>query len=135
MSIKDKLINEYPLTKKVDCSFECYQIIKRRFVIFYDEKINKENAKTLLDVFNKSFNITFHQKKSVIVVAYTDEQFDKKDLVFFNGEDTFVVYYLINEKTNEIYFNDESMFFFCVCWKKIVKRFNEILNNSALQEK
>lgn len=62
MSIKDKLINEYPLTKKVDCSFECYQIIKRRFVIFYDEKINKENAKTLLDVFNKSFNITFHQK-------------------------------------------------------------------------
>ena len=111
------------------------QIIKRRFVIFYDEKINKENAKTLLDVFNKSFNITFHQKKSVIVVAYTDEQFDKKDLVFFNGEDTFVVYYLINEKTNEIYFNDESMFFFCVGWKKIVKRFNEILNNSALQEK
>ena len=41
MIIKDKLIKEYPLTKKIDCSFECFEVIKRRYVIFYDEKINK----------------------------------------------------------------------------------------------
>ena len=42
-------------TKKIDCSFECFEVIKRRYVIFYDEKINNENMKLLLDVFNDNF--------------------------------------------------------------------------------
>ena len=127
MIIKDKLIKEYPLTKKIDCSFECFEVIKRRYVIFYDEKINRENIKLLLDVFNDNSKNSFTEKKALIIVAHTDEKFDKEDLSFFNGVDTFVVYYLINDNTDEIYFNDERVFFFRVDWKKIIKKFNEIL--------
>ena len=34
---------------------------------------------------------------------------------------------LINENSKEIYFNDQRVFWFSVDWKKIIKRFNEIL--------
>lgn len=126
MIIKDKLINEYPLTKKIDCSFECFEVMKRRYVIFYDKKITKENMKSLLDVFNDNSKNIFTEKKTLIIVGRTDEKFNKKELLFFNGVDTFVVYYLINDN-NEIYFNDQRVFWFSVDWKKIIKKFNEIL--------
>ena len=54
MVIKDKLINEYPLIKKIDCSFECFEVMKRRYVIFYDEKINKENTIILSHLFSST---------------------------------------------------------------------------------
>ena len=127
MIIRDKLIKEYPLTKKIEFSFECFEVIKRRYVIFYDEKINKENMEFLLDVFNDNSKKSFTERKTLIIVGHTDEKFNKKDLLFFNGVDTFVVYYLINDNNNEIYFNDQRVFWFNVDWKKIIKRFNKIL--------
>lgn len=84
-----------------------------------------------MDVFNDNFNDNtkgiFTKKKTLIIVGFTDEWFDKKDLLFFNGVDTLIVYYLINEKNNEIYFNDQRVFFFSIDWKKIIRKFNEIL--------
>lgn len=127
MSFKDKLIKEYPLTNKIDFPFECYEVMKRRYVIFYDEKINRENMEFLLDVFNDNSKNKFTERKTLIVVGHTDEKFNKKDLLFFNGVDTFVVYYLINDNNNEIYFNDQRVFWFSLDWKKIIKKFNEIL--------
>lgn len=113
-------------SKKIDCSFECFEVMKRRYVIFYDEKINNENMKFLLDVFNDNFK-NHVTKKTLIIVGHTDEKFNKKDLLFINGVDTFVVYYLINDDNKEIYFNDQRMFWFSVDWNKIIKKFNEIL--------
>lgn len=127
MVIKDKLINEYPLTKKMQCSFECFEVIKRRYVIFFDEKINRDNMESLLDVFNKATKNNFSKVRTLIIVGHTDEQFNKKDLLFFNGVDTFVVYYLKNDSNNEIYFNDQRLFWYSSDWKKIIKKFNEIL--------
>ena len=127
MIIKDKLINEYPLTKKVDCSFECYEVIKRRYVIFFDEKINRNNIESLLIEFEEATKKGFSRIKTLIVVGQTDEQFEKEDLLFFNGIDTFVTYYLKNDTNNEIYFNDQRIFWFSVDWKKIIKKFNAIL--------
>lgn len=127
MIIKDKLINEYPLIKKIECPLECYEVVKRRYVIFLDEKINKNNMESLLDEFTKVTKNNCSEKKTIIVVGRTDEKFNKKELVFFNGVDTFVVYYLINENSKEIYFNDQRVFWFSIDWKKIIKRFNEIL--------
>lgn len=131
MVIKDKLINEYPLTKKIECSFECFEVIKRRYIIFFEEKINRDNMEPLLDVFSKAINEAtknnFSKAKTLIVVGYTNEQFNKDDLLFFNGVDTFVVYYLKNDNNNEIYFNDQRVFWFSVDWKKIIKKFNTIL--------
>ena len=34
---------------------------------------------------------------------------------------------IINDNNNEIYFNDQRVFWFSVDWKKIIKKFNEIL--------
>ena len=82
---------------------------------------------SLLDEFTKVTKNNCSEKKTIIVVGYTAEQFKKKELVFFNGVDTFVVYYLINENNSEIYFNDQRVFWFSIDWKKIIKRFNEIL--------
>ena len=127
MIIKDKLIKEYPLTKKVDCSFECYEVIKRRYVLFFDEKINRNNIESLLIEFEEATKKGFSRIKTLIVVGQTDEQFEKEDLLFFNGIDTFVTYYLKNDTNNEIYFNDQRIFWFSVDWEKIIKKFNAIL--------
>lgn len=63
-----------------------------------------------MDVFNKNTKNNFTERKTLIIVGHTDEQFNKKDLLFFNGIDTFMVYYLINDNNNEIYYNDQRMF-------------------------
>ena len=126
MIIKDKLIKGYPLTKKIEFPFECFEVVKRRYVVFYDKEINKNNMESLLDVFNENTKNSFPKKKTLIVVGHTNEQFNKKDLLFFNGEDTFIVYYLINDN-NDIFFNDKRVFWFSVDWSKIIKKFNEIL--------
>lgn len=125
--MKEKLIKEYPLTAKVDCPFECYQVMPRRYVIFFEDKIDSDNMEQLLDVFVNATKNNFSQVKALLVVGHTDEQFKKQDLVFFNGVDTFVVYYLKNDTTDEIYFNDQINLFLSTGWRKIVKRFNQIL--------
>ena len=51
--IKDKLINEYPLTEKIQCSFECYKVTKRRYVIFWNDKITRHNMESLLNTFDE----------------------------------------------------------------------------------
>lgn len=129
MSIKDKLIDEYPLTKKIECSFDCFEVCKRRYVIFFDKKIKKNNIESLLDDFNNASNIKFSKVRTLIIVGHTDEQFNQEDLVYFNGVDTFVVYYLLNDTNNEIYFNNHRVFFMSVDWKKIKNRFNKLLKN------
>ena len=134
--IKEKLINEYPLTKKMDCSFECYEVMKCRYVIFYNEKIdNKNSFDSLPDVFNdatKNFpkGTLLIKGKTLIIVGHTDEEIKKKDLVVCNGNaDTFIVYYLKNDSTNEIYFDDQWIYRLGLNWKKRVRKFNENLNS------
>ena len=134
MSIKERLIKDYPLTKKAECPFEAYEIEKRKFVIFVDEKITRENTETLLDKFAKSIPNNCSEVRPFIVVGYTDEQFKPEDLSFFNGVDTFVIYYLKNIKNDEIYFNDQRMYFFSAGWRKTIKRFNEILMDYGVEE-
>ena len=127
MTIKDKLINGYPLTKKIEYPFECFEVIKRRYVIFFDEKINKDNIESLLDEFCKALNDNFSKVRTLIVVGHTDVQFNEEDLLYFSGVDTFIVYYLKNDNSNEIYFNNNRVVFLTVDWKKIINKFNQIL--------
>ena len=127
MTIKDKLINGYPLTKKIEYPFECFEVIKRRYVIFFDEKINKDNIESLLDEFSKALNNNFSKVRTLIVVGHTDVQLNEEDLLYFNGVDTFIVYYLKNDNSNEIYFNNHRVVFLTVDWKKIINKFNQIL--------
>ena len=81
----------------------------------------------LLNEFEESTKNNFSKPKTLIIVANTDDKFNKEDLVFFNGVDTFVVYYLKNENNNDIYFNDQRVFLFGVDWRKVIRKFNQIL--------
>lgn len=132
MTIKDRIIKEYPLTKKIVCDFECYEVLKRRYVIFFDTKIQKDNIESLLNTFESMTKNGFSKVKTLIVVGDTDEEFKKEDLLFFNGVDTFVVFYLKNTKNNEIYCNHQRVFWFSIDWKKIINKFNEILKNDKM---
>lgn len=127
MTIKNEIINKYPLKNRIECSFECFEVVKRRYIIFYDEKINRDNIESLLDVFNNETKNICSKLKTIIVVGHTDDCFQLKDLLFFNGVDTFIVYYLINDNSNEIYFNNQRVFWFSIDWKKIIDRLNNIL--------
>jgi len=48
-------------------------------------------------------------------------------LLYFNGVNTFVVFYLINEETNEVYMDDSWIFPIGLNYKKYVRKINEIL--------
>ncbi len=126
MNIRDKIIKEYPLTKRIECDFECYEVLKRRYVIFLDRKIQKDNMELLLNELEIAIK-NFSKVKTLIVVGCTNEEFQEEDLLYFNGVDTFVVYYLKNVNNNKIYYNDRRVFLFSVDWNKIIKRFNEIV--------
>ena len=127
MIIKENLIEQYPLTEKAESEYECYKVAPRKYVIFLDDTISHSDTEALLDKLATSTKTSSFVVNLFVVVANTNEKFKPEDLVFFNGEDTFVVYYLLNSNNGEIYFNDQRMYLFSAGWRKIIKRFNEIL--------
>ena len=59
-------------------------------------------------------------------------KFKKVDLLYFNNVNTFVVFYLINEETNEVYMNDSWISALGLNYKKYVRKINEILNKQQI---
>lgn len=127
MIIKEKLIEKYPLTEKAESEYECYKVAPRKYVIFLDDTISHSDTEALLNKLATSTKTISFMVNLLIVVGKTNEKFKPEDLVFFNGEDTFIVYYLLNSENGEIYFNDQRMYLFSAGWRKIIKKFNEIL--------
>lgn len=127
MIIKEKLIEKYPLTEKAESEYECYKVAPRKYVIFLDDTISHSDTEALLNKLATSTKTSSFMVNLLIVVGKTNEKFKPEDLVFFNGEDTFIVYYLLNSENGEIYFNDQRMYLFSAGWRKIIKKFNEIL--------
>lgn len=127
MNIKEILIKEYPLTNKIECDLECYQIKKRRYVVFYDELFELSNIENVLNELDEKTNNLCKEWKTLIIVGKTNDSLKKDDLFYFNGISTFAVFYLQNQNTNKIYFNDSWVYTMGVNWKKIIRKFNEIL--------
>ena len=70
-------------------------------------------------------------KKGAIDSCPTEDEilkFKKDDLLYFNNVNTFVVFYLINEETNEVFMNDSWISALGLNYKKYVRKINEILN-------
>lgn len=130
MNVKEKIINNYPLTKRIDCPFECYLVKRNKYVVFYNKKINKDNTESLCYVFSGRI-INFPKIwRTLVIVAYTDEDYNACELSYFSEEDsTLVLYYLINEQKKEIYYNDDIVLFRSLNWSKVVKTLNEILGD------
>ena len=129
MNIQEKLIQNYPLINKVDSELNCYVLDKKRYLVFWDELIKKDSINEVLNYLEeKTKNTNFTKYKTLIVVGKTKELFKKVDLLYFNNVNTFVVFYLINEETNEVYMNDSWISALGLNYKKYVRKINEILN-------
>lgn len=130
MNIKEKLIQNYPLINKVKSELDCYVLNKRRYLIFLDDLIEKNSIKNTLNYLEeKTKSVEFTKFKTLIVVSKTKEKFTKKELLYFNNIDTFVVFYLINENSNKIYMNSSWIFALGLNYKKYIRKINKILNN------
>lgn len=129
MNIQEKIIQNYPLVNKIDFELNCYLLDKRRYLIFWNELIKKDSIEKMLNYLEeKTKNPNFTESKTLILVGKTKEKFKKVDLVYFNSVNTLVVFYLINEETNEIYMDDSWISFIGLNYKKYVRKINEILN-------
>lgn len=129
MNIQEKIIQNYPLVNEIDFELNCYLLDKRRYLIFWNELIKKDSIEKMLNYLEeKTKNPNFTESKTLIVVGKTKEKFKKVDLVYFNSVNTLVVFYLINEETNEIYMDDSWISFIGLNYKKYVRKINEILN-------
>ena len=129
MNIQEKIIQNYPLVNKIDFELNCYLLDKRRYLIFWNELIKKDSIEEMLNYLEeKTKNSNFTESKTLIVVGKTKEKFKKVDLVYFNSVNILVVFYLINEETNEIYMDDSWISFIGLNYKKYVRKINEILN-------
>lgn len=129
MNIQEKLIQNYPLVNKVDSALNCYLLDKRRYLILWDELIQKDSIKGVLNYLEeRTKNTNFTEYKTLIVIGKTKEKFKKSDLLYFDNVNTFVVFYLINEETNDIYMNDSWISSLGLNYKKYIRKINEILN-------
>lgn len=130
MNIQEKIICNYPLLNQIDSELNCYLLEKKRYLVFWNDLIKKDSLDELLNYLQeKTNNSNFTKYKTLIVVGKTKEQFNKSELLYFNNVDTFVVFYLINEDTNEVFMNDFFIFALGLNYKKHVRRINKSLNN------
>ena len=129
MSIQETIIKKFPLVNKIDSELQCYLLKKRRYLVFWDELVKKESIEQVLNYLRtKTNNSNFTDFKTLIVVGKTLEDYKKDELLYFDNVNTFVVFYLINEETNETYMNDSWIFTLGLNYKKYVRKIYEILN-------
>ncbi len=123
MDIQEKIIREYPLANKIDCGLECYAIPQKEktswfsrlfkndyldFVVFWEELVEKSAVEqSVLRVVEQKMNglidPTFGTAKNVYVIGYTKDKYSDSDLLWYNGTDTMVFLYLMNEELGKIY--------------------------------
>ena len=128
MDIQEKLIQNYPLINKVDCDLNCYCLAKKRYLIFWDEFIEKDAIiKVLKSLEEKTNNSNFSEFKTLIIVGKTKEEYKKEELLYFNNVNMIVVFYLINEEVDKIYMNDSWVFTLGLNYKKYIRKINEIM--------
>lgn len=133
MNSQDRIIKNYPLTSKVNCALNCYLLDNKRYLVFWDETITKQSITKILESLgNNTKGSDFSQWKTLIVVGKTSESFKKEELVYFDNVSTFVVFYLVNEHTNEVYKNESWIFTLGLNYKKYIKKIDRILTTDDL---
>lgn len=124
--IKKDIISELSLVKSKNFNKPIYQVSKKRYLLFCDEEIDKDNINKCLEKIDTDFN-SFGKYKLIIAVGKTSDSFTKTELFYFNGVDTFVVFYLLDFDNKRVYMNDRTIFVLGLNYKKIVRRLNKII--------
>ena len=84
MNFKEKIIREYSLKDKINCELDCYCLAKRRYLIFYEDLIQKKDIYQILKkIKSKINNSSFTEWKTLIVVGKTNDEFKKEELLYF----------------------------------------------------
>ena len=127
MNTKEKLIQEYPLTQKMNCDLDCYCVESKRYIVFPDTIVNKENVEDILkEIESNTNNSNFSEWKTIIAVGQTNNSWKKEELFYFSeSTHTFVVFYLLDE--DKTYMNDSWIFVLGNNYNKHVRKINKIL--------
>lgn len=127
MNAKEKLIKQYPLTKKMDCNLDCYCVESKRYILFLDITVNKENVEDILkEIEYDTNNSNFSEWKTIIAVGSTNDFWKKEELFYFNEPThTFVVFFLLDK--DKSYMNDSWIFVLGNNYNKHVRKINKIL--------
>lgn len=130
MNIQEKIIEEYPLSCKIESKLNCYLLANKRYLIFWEKRIEKDSIEQILNQLQeKTNNPNFSKWKTLIVLGKTDDVFQQEDLFYFNNVDTYVVFYLVNEKINKIFMNDSWIFVLGCNYKKYVRKIDKIIKH------
>ena len=128
MFIIQKIVKELNLENKIDCDMCCYSLAPKKYIIFEESDINKANIEYVLKkVSDNCNNGNFSTWKSIIIFGNTTDSFKKKDLLYFDGINTIVVFYLINSLENMIYMNDSWIFPLGMNFRTYVRKINKVM--------
>ena len=126
MNLRDYIIKKLELKKL--CQTDFYGVGKKIYFKFEDSIINHDNIDSILDKISDCVNTSdFTKYKSIIVIGKTDELFKSKELLYFDNKNSFVVFYLINEENNTIYYNDFWIFALGLNYRKYIKKLNKVI--------
>ncbi len=127
-TIREIISKELKLNNAIDYEkFSIYPFNNKKYIIFMYEEINRDNIRIILEIISMYYKHYLNNWKSIVVVGKTSQSFLKKDLSYFDGVNTFVSFYLINEKTRESYFNSNWIFALGMNYKNVIKKINKIL--------
>lgn len=133
LELKNKIVYSFPLcespVRRSLCSgLEFHDIEKNNYLVFLNGTVDKLNINDFSDAIKENINkFIVDQRKTVIAVGYTDDNFEKKDLHFFDGKDTFIAFYLINKDIKEVFMNDSQNVALESNHAKILHKIDEIV--------
>lgn len=109
-------------------SMTSYRIKKKINLVFIDLIVKKNNIDIILREIDR-----FHTQNSIknwetyIIVGTTNDKFNKRELFYFNGENIFVNFLLLNNEADEVYYYEKWIFALGLNFKKIVKEIKDII--------
>ena len=114
--------------KKIASDLNCYSIAEKKYLVIWDELITKDSINEVIKrVTRETQNEKFSDVRTIIIAGNTLDEFQKEELIYYNNIETFVVFYLINEKLNKVYRNDLRGLALGLRPKRYYKKIEQIL--------
>jgi hypothetical protein len=115
---------------KISCAFECYCIKKRRYLVFLDAKIRRQDILPLLDELKQETNNeNFSDFKSLIVVCETDESVTNNDVIFFDNVKKFIVFVAILPNRHGVLTDTHWIYMLGLNYNSITRKIRRIIGN------
>lgn len=118
-------------------SFHCqdgidiYALAARRYLLFWQTEINKTNMSSVLEeIAHASVFSKIEGWKTFIVIGNTSDVFQSQELFWFDGENTFVVFYLVNSHHKKIYLNKKRIYPLGLGYRSFVKKIHTIVSSA-----